>query len=472
MSVTDISIAAWVHACGEKLALFAARRHDLYSVVHAAAQVLVIRLAGAALAYASMILLARWLGTFEFGIYAYVWVWILLLGIIVPLGFSSAALRFVPDYLAREKWRRLRGFLKQSYMVVAVVGTLVALIGAGLVFVLRDIIEPYYFVPFLIGLVCVPFSGLLGHLQATARAFGWVRLAYTPDYVVRPLVFIAIMAWLILAGVTPDATDALWAVVAACLAAALIQSVFVLRRILRRLPATRSVYHTRYWAAVSVPFVMIEGFNLLLQNSDVLMIGTLLEPRDVAVYYAAIRTGSLIAFVYFAVSALAVPKFSKIYATGTPEEMQKFVTGIIQLMFWPSVLAAIVLTFLGSFALSLFGNDFAQGYPVLLVVLVGLLVRAATGPVGYLLNMTGHHMDTMRVYGIMTVINIMLNLLLIPQLGIVGAALSTSATIIVTNIWLYFLVRRRIGVSSFVFPLRQDVGRKWRSDCRQMELIG
>jgi O-antigen/teichoic acid export membrane protein len=199
---------------------------------------------------------------------------------------------------------------------------------------------------------------------------------------------------------------------------------------------------------------MIDGFRMLLDNTDVLMIGRLLDPHSVAVYFAVIRTAGLVAFVSFSMIALAVPKFAEIHSTGTRLELQKLVSGVIQLIFWPSLLAAIVLALLGPFVLSLFGADFEVGYPTMLVVLTGLVLRSATIPVEYLLNMTGHHRDTMRVYALAAVANIGLNLWLIPAFGILGAAIATYTAMLSGNVCLYLLVRKRLGVNAFVFPLR------------------
>ena len=56
----------------------------------------------------------------------------------------------------------------------------------------------------------------------------------------------------------------------------------------------------------------------------------------------------------------------------------------------------------------------------------------------------------MRVYGISALCCIVLNLLLIPALGITGAALSSYASIAGANIWLALLVQRRLGVNAFI----------------------
>ena len=159
-------------------------------MLKSAVQIFAIRILGAGLTYASMILLARWLGAHDFGIYAYVLVIVTLLGIAFSFGFNSSGVRFVASYLARNRLRRLSGFLSFSHKAVAALALLGALAGAGLVLALKDIIEPYYVAPMLVGLLCVPVWALLNQMEATARAFGLVNVAYVPGYILRPLLMI------------------------------------------------------------------------------------------------------------------------------------------------------------------------------------------------------------------------------------------------------------------------------------------
>ena len=431
-----------------------ASRSDILALLKSAVQVFAIRLIGAGLSYASVIFLARWLGAYNFGIYAYVLVIITLLGLALSFGFNSSTLRFVASYLARKKFRRLSGFLKQSFGTVLGLSLLGALCGAGLIMALRNVIQPYYFVPFLVGLVCVPIWTLLNQLEATARAYGWVHVAYIPGFILRPLLIVGIVGGIVLFGGTADAVSALWALVGACAIAALVQGLSVYSGIREHVTDAQSTFHTRHWVTTSLSFLMIDSFRMLLDNTDVLLIGRLLDPHSVAVYFAVIRTAGLVAFVSFSMMALAVPKFAELHSTGTRSDLQKFVSEVIHLMFWPSLLTALALAFFGPYVLSLFGADFKIGYPTMLVVLIGLVLRTATGPVEYLLTMTGHHRDTMWVYAFAALASIGLNFLLIPSFGILGAAIATYTAMLGGNLCLYILVQKRLGVKAFVFPLR------------------
>jgi O-antigen/teichoic acid export membrane protein len=426
------------------------RAGGMQGLLGGAARVLIIRLTGAVLGYLSMALLARWLGAFDFGVYAYVWVWIVTLGIVLSLGYYHTALRYIPEYMARRRWRRLNGFMRHSFLVVTISGIAGAVCAAALILLLRDRVDSYYVTPLLIGAACLPFSALLVQFEGIARAFGWIGLAYSPGYVLRPLFLTGAVAIALTLGFMPGSVEALWAVFISCLLAVIVQGTLIWRYQRSHFPPLRPV-DSPGWLKISLSFLMIEGFRLVLDNVDVILIGQLLAPDDVAVYFATMRTGGLVAFVYFAVAALAVPRFSQLHANGRKGEMQVFVGGAIRLMFWPTFAAALGLAVLGPFVLSVFGEDFGAGYPVLLVILTGLVIRAALGPVEFLLNMTGHQLDTVRVYGVAAMADVGLNLVLIPRYGIFGAAMATYIAVIGANLVLCALAYRRLGVLSFVW---------------------
>ena len=73
-----------------------------------------IRVTGAITIFLSQILLARWMGSVEFGIYVYAWTWLQMVGDIIHLGFPLTAQRTIPEYTQRDDLDGLRGFLLGS----------------------------------------------------------------------------------------------------------------------------------------------------------------------------------------------------------------------------------------------------------------------------------------------------------------------------------------------------------------------
>jgi O-antigen/teichoic acid export membrane protein len=100
--------------------------------------------------------------------------------------------------------------------------------------------------------------------------------------------------------------------------------------------------------------------------------------------------------------------------------------------------------------LRLFGRGFDAGYMAMVILAVGNSAGGIVGPTALVLNMTGEQDATARAYGTAAVANILLNALLIPPLGIVGAACATGMTDVAVSVWLYGVVRRRFAVAPAV----------------------
>src|ERR1700743_1714681 len=107
-----------------------------------AGTIFIIRVFSAALAYFSQILLARWMSGSDYGIYVYVWTWVLLLGSMMDFGISASAQKIIPEYRTSGGPALLRGFLSGSRWIPFLVSAFVSLLLAGLVRLLSPWMEP------------------------------------------------------------------------------------------------------------------------------------------------------------------------------------------------------------------------------------------------------------------------------------------------------------------------------------------
>lgn len=409
------------------------------------------RILNAAIAFVSQVLLARYMGGFEYGIFVLVWVTIIILGSISCLGLHTSIIRFIPEYQAKGQTAELRGILLGSRLFVLAFSSACAAIGALGIWLFEPSIEHYYVLPFYLGLVCLPMIALGDQLEGIARANSWALWAMAPAYFIRPLLILLFLWGVYLAGYSPDATSAVIAAILATYITTIVQLAVISRRAESGLPPAKPRFLLRQWAAVSLPIFLVEGFFFLLTNADVLMVGFFMEPTDVAVYYAAVKTLALVHFVYFAVKAGVAQRYATFIHGGETEALALFARETVSWTFWPSVLMAMVVLLLGKPILMLFGPGFETGYPLLFLLVGAVIVRAAVGPAESLLTMGGHQNVCAGIFAVTLALNIALNFLLIPILGLWGAALATAAATAVEAVLLSLTVWRKMGIVMAVF---------------------
>jgi O-antigen/teichoic acid export membrane protein len=417
-----------------------------------------IRIASALLVYVIQVLLARWMGEFQFGIYVYVWTWVLLVGALVDFGLASAAQRFIPEYLGLRAFALLRGFLSGSRWLTLAIATAIAGLAALGIRALEPWIGQYEIIPLYLACAALPMFALTHMQEGIARAYGWVNIALLPPYIVRSLLLIAVMAAAYALGFATDAVTAMTAAVIATWATAVVQLVMLERRLDGAVAPGPKTYEAGTWLLTAIPIFMVEGFYFLLTYTDVLVLQQFRSPEEVAIYYAAAKTLALVTFVHYSVAAATTHKFTEYHVRGDRARLAAFLSDSIRWTFWPSLAATVVILALGRPFLWLFGPRFVDGYSLMFILALGPLARSAIGPVERLLNMVGEQRACALVYAGAFAFNFVGCLVLIPRFGIHGAALATAAAVLFESVLLFFVTKRRLGLHVFIWKPRMANG--------------
>jgi O-antigen/teichoic acid export membrane protein len=410
-----------------------------------------VRVLSGVIAYVTQVLLARWMGDFAYGILVVVWVGAVLVGAASCLGLQTAILRFIPEYTERGDHHHLRGVLAGSRIQAFLFASLLALVGCAGLYLFRAHVASYYLVPLYLGALALPMMAVAEIQDNVARAFNWADLSLWPTYVIRPVLILVFMWIADRLGAAPDAVTGMASVVAATYLVTIAQLVVLARRMRRAVPPGPRSYAPSQWMAISLPIFVVEALFNLLTNVDIMLVGHFLAPDKVAVYYAAAKTLVLLHFVYYAVKAGSAQRFSQYYASGDRKQLAAFLRDTIHWTFWPTLALAVFLFVFGMPLLLLFGPTFGSGYPLLYILAVGILVRASIGPAEILLAMAGQQRITAVVYVATFIVNVTLNLFLIPRYGIAGAAFAVSISLIVETAALYTLIARRLGLHCSIF---------------------
>lgn len=400
-----------------------------------------IRVVAAGVLFVSQVLLARWMGAHDFGVFTYVWVLINVVGTLCALGFATSVNRFLPQYQALGQLDRARGLLLSGRAVSFAAGAVAMAAGLVLLYGRPELVEESFRLPLAFGLLCLPAYALTDFHDGAGRTQGWLVLALAPPFVVRPLLLIAGVGVAGLLGAHASAEIAVLAASAATWITFAGQSLLLSRRLRPIIPPGPRRYELGHWLAVSLPVLLLDGFALMMTNLDILLLELFVTPDQIGIYFAAARIISLIAFVHFAVTAAAMPRFAELHARGDRAAITALLHDTRKWTLLPSLAAASALLLLGKPLLWLFGPEFTDSYAVMFVLVIGLLVQAAVGPALGLLVVTGRHNLAAAIMGSTVVVNGSLNLLLIPVYGLMGAAAATSTALAVQSLMLFLAVR-------------------------------
>lgn len=416
-----------------------------------AGTIFLIRVISAGLAYFSQILLARWMGSGDYGVYVYVWTWVLLLGSMLDFGIAASAQKIIPEYRLSGDHALLRGFLSGSRWMTGLASSIVALLLAGLVKLLSPWIDANTVVPLYLGCLTLPAFVVANTQDGIARSHDWMPLGLMPQFIVRQGLIIGFTAGAFALGLQLGAVVAMGASAAAVWLAMIGQMIVLNRRLSSHVEAGPKAHNYRGWLKVSLPILLVESFYLLLSYTDVLVLERFVSSEEVGVYFAVVKTLALVSFIHYAMSATTAHRFTEYHATGDKERLTAYVMHSIKWTFWPSLAATLVLLAFGKPLLWLFGPQFTSGYDIMFIAAIGLVVRAAIGPMERLLNMLGHQNACALAYASAFVMNLVLCLLLIPHFGGHGAAAATSIALTFETALLFWIVRSRLGLHVLAF---------------------
>ncbi|NEQ10362.1 MAG: oligosaccharide flippase family protein [Moorea sp. SIO4E2] len=396
-----------------------------------AAVALIIKASGLVLIYVMQIFLARWMGRTEYGIYEYVVAWSLFLAIPAGLGLPRTSMRLISEYRVKQDWGSLRGILRGSWLLTMVVSTLLCLGVAGIILLLNHYHSFVYATPMLIAMGLIPLQALVQLQLETTRAMNDIALAYAPYQVIWPV--LVLCGGLIILQKNHSLTSLPMIEVATVMLLVVVvsQSWLLREKVDREIEPASPVYDYRTWIGISVILLIQRTFLTILDETDIIMVGSLIGPAAAGMYNAAAKTALWVSFVLEIMVMVAGPAFVTLYTQGDMEGLQKVVSRVTIWIFWPSAVIGVCLLAFTQPVLSIFGRDFMAASLSLKVLILGRLVDSLCGTVACLMVMTGNQNKSLPVFGCSALINLVLNAIAIPRFGMLGAAMTTTFTLVI-----------------------------------------
>jgi O-antigen/teichoic acid export membrane protein len=205
-------------------------------------------------------------------------------------------------------------------------------------------------------------------------------------------------------------------------------------------------------AVVAGPLMLAASMGLILNWTDILMLGAMGSEVEVGQYSIAVRLAMLTTLMLRSVNAAVGPRFAEAWQRNDVKWLNKEVQHSNRMIFWSSLPILVMFVLAPDFFLGFFGDEFSAARIALMLLSVGMFVSSISGSVGVFMQMTGCHVAFQNISFITVFLNVGMNAVLIPLYGITGAAIASMLAMIFRNLFSVFFIYRKFGILTIYLP--------------------
>lgn len=446
---------------------------DAWEVLKGSAITFLLRVCSFLLIYLINFFIARVYGPEELGIYSLALTILNITVVLVALGTDTAIVRWIAEYITQNAIHVAKRILSKIIRLTLFISIICSIIFflyaeqfAMALFEEKRMVEPIKIVACLLPLA------LLSRLYAASfRGLKNVKQSITYDVLGPRLGSFVFLIMLVHFFPGND----LYPMYAFALAT-VINTIFAAKdwqKEMRQWEEQDAVIHEgsqsqatghRQILSVSLPMFLTSSMVLVLDWTDTIMLGIFSGMESVGEYSVVLRLALITSFALTSVNTIILPKFSEMYWSNNTAGLRRVIGFANRLAFWTSVPFILLVALFSEQLLSLFGRQFSVGTASLIILCFGQCVNSATGNVISLLNMTGHQKKSRNILMGSALMNIVGNMLLIPSLGIMGAAISTTASIIVRDVCATYCANQIFGFSTWYVPFFSNLKKEQQSN--------
>lgn len=407
--------------------------------------------AGAGVGFVAHLFVARLVGKVDYGIYALMLSWVSVLAVFAQAGQDYNVLRFLPTYVLRGEWGKVRGLRRGIGLLVLAISVAIALAGCAIVHVVGARHTEAWRETFYIGFAMLPVLTQVQQSGAMHQAFK--RAAASSFYVniVRPIALIGILFFLITYMRRINAPIAAAASAAATLFALAASAWHLSRAWPAAARRVRVSYEFPGWLRIGLQLSVFSIVWAVGNRLDVLILGGLMGTGQVGPYYAAVQIANFCFYSSNAVNVVLQPLIAERYDAGDLADLQRVGRWASRLSLAGALIAGAIFALIGRWILGRFGPGFESAYLPLLILISSCCLAAGFGPVVTILALTRFQKQASLFVLIGVAVNGLMAAALVPRLGATGAATAWAASVL---IWRFLALRYcvshlRVNVSVF-----------------------
>ena len=407
----------------------------------------IFKIIGSLLGYVFLLLVTREAGAEAWGVFALCMALLNITSILSRFGVDTTLLRFVAQL--KGKMEEVKGIYSQGISFVL----FLSIFFSVLLFFFSDIVAELVFhkphlTPYfrIIAFALIPFTII--HVNAqTFRGLKRIKefafFQHTSQFLFAIIFFILLNNFYNFDQFSVPVYAFSFSVILV-----MILSLLYIFKNLRGIQLKR-IFTNKEIIKTSFPMMLSSSVLLLMAWSDTIMIGIFKTEADVGVYNVALKLAMITGIVLGAVNSIVAPKLSETFNNDRIDEFRKLIKQSTRIIFFSTLPILIILFLFPEFLLSFFGIEFVMAKTTLLILLIGQIVNAMSGSVGFILQMTGKEKVYQNILLLALVFNIVLNIVLIPIYGIEGAAIASAFSLLFWNLSSVCYIYKKYNVLTF-----------------------
>lgn len=408
---------------------------------------LIGKVIGRGLDFAKQVALARMLSVEAFGLYALIWNLLRVAGILAPLGLQNGVIQFATPFRQTDKGKFKDVILRSLALCLVVsIGISIALWFSAPWLGRKLFDDPGFVTTFRIFVWVLPAMVGLRVAANASRISQRMQYAIYAEELMQAISALLIFLVLFVAGW--GLYGAVWATIISFVLAFALSCYYLYRLFPHAFRAKRRLAVSNYeMLAYSLPTAFSGMFGVVVNRLDRLFIGYYGSVADVGIYQAAAQFSITFAIVLEGFNAVFSPITAELYHKGHFKELEEIFRISTKWSIYINIpMFLVIFVAPHSVMEGIFGAPYLLGVTPLLILTVGQTVNIAVGGVGRLLILTGKQNAWFFTTTFVMGLSMVLNLVLIPQWGIVGAATATATSISVLYLIGLFQVRSLLGL--------------------------
>lgn len=434
---------------------------DFTEVFRGGAIAFLYRLCSMILGYVILVVITREFGEDGLGLYNLALAVLSVLLMLSSLGFNASIKRFAAQYNNPENSSKLAILYRSVLKLILPLSLTLALI----LYITAPLIanqiynDPSITIPLRIVAFTLP---VFTFMMFNVEFINGLKLVHISEFfrsLNQQLITLLILLFFLGAGLLKYYPIIFYA---SAISFALIFTTIYLLRVLRRINSKSKVrlvasqLDFRSHLLISIPMIFSTFIQMLNGRIDTLMIGIFEDTGTIGIYSAAFKITMIINFVLTSLKTIATPKISELFWAKKIHELKSLIYKVSVLIFIFSLPVCILLVMFAEPILVFIDADFDQGTVPLIILAFSQLINSFCGLVAVFLNMTGDQVYFTKLIAISTLVNVILNYVLIPEYGMTGAAIATFVSIAIWNIAGAYRIFRKHSIYTFFNPFARQ----------------